>query len=104
MTPLTLIPIAPRSTAPCPAFVMREGRGCRLEMVSTPSHAATPEGDALRALRLSRNLSLRDAATLCALSIVDLSGLEHGRYTLSDEDWQALRALLESDRGDHAPN
>lgn len=43
-------------------------------------------------------LSLREAADLTGLSVVELSGLETGRFALDDEGWERLVALVDEAR------
>lgn len=59
-----------------------------------PVYPESPRGKALRDLRVSRGLSLREAARAAGLSDERLGGLERGRYTLADEQWGALLDLV----------
>lgn len=91
---MKLIPVTPTFTGPVPALVQRTDGTGGLEMVQSERFPASPDGAALRELRTDRQLSMGAAARLFGLSPVEWSGLENGKYTLSAEDWQALRAKL----------
>ena len=79
---MTLLPVASAGTR----FAMTS-RGTIIEPVYPPS----PRGEALRVWRVrTADMTLRDGAAALGLSAVDLSDLEAGRATLSEEDWNAL--------------
>lgn len=99
---MKLLPVDPLPPGPpVPAFVHRTSGRSGLEMVVPTRYPASPEGDALRELRLDLQLGIGVAARRCGLSPVEWSGLENGKYTLSVEDWTALRAKLSG--AVHAP-
>lgn len=58
-----------------------------------PQYPESPRGKALRDTRVTRGLGLREVADAVGLRVERLGGLERGRYTLSEEHWDAL--LLE---------
>jgi hypothetical protein len=92
--PFQLIDVEPVGERTSDALVCGGGR-CRVMTTRSPVYPASENAEALRRLRLSRNLSLRRAAALLAMSGADLSALEWGRKMLtSPEEWaRALKAL-----------
>jgi len=63
-----------------------------------PCYAPSPPGLVLRELRCALRLSLGEAARRLGLTVVELSGLERGSHTLSeDAAWRDLAVAL-SDR------
>jgi hypothetical protein len=55
----------------------------------------------LRNIRVDAGLTLRQAARRIGMSAENLSGLEHGRYTLKDGNWDGLEALLAQKETSH---
>lgn len=78
------------------AFVTR-ARGCTLEDVRTPVYPVSARAGALRVLRRTKGLGLRDAASLLGIRAVELSGLERGRLVPEDEgEWMnMLETIME---------
>lgn len=63
-----------------------------IEIDAYPPH---PRGTALRDLRVAAGVGLREASKRLGLSAVDLSGVEMGSKTFTDEAmWGAAEALL----------
>ena len=52
------------------------------------AYPPSPMGVALREARVAANLSLRDAAALLDLDLLELSALERGILNLTASDWQ----------------
>ena len=95
MAPFVLISVEQIGTRQGPAFVTRES-GCSLENVMIPVYPPSPRGERLFSRRIHRTEhTLREAARLFGLTAVELSGLEHGWYTLgSDAEWDRMEAAL----------
>ncbi len=86
---VTLLPVAPIGTRTTLAFVNRgEGRG-GLEEVTLDVYpeASVARGRAFREYRVRIGRSLREAAQLLGLHAVDVSSLERGAATLSEDEW-----------------
>lgn len=75
-----------------PAFATVVDGAC--EVVEVDTWTQTKEGDQLRRARMARRLSLRDAATLLGLSVLQLSHLERGVMTTSEEAWLWIHASI----------
>ena len=67
-----------------------------LQMVSRDIYPFSERGGLLREKRLVKELTLRKCAELLNIYPSTLSGLETGRFTLSDEDWQHVFTTLDS--------
>jgi hypothetical protein len=91
---LKLIPIAPSGTRPSPAFVELPSGG-EFSIHDFPEYPASERGEALRKCRISRGINIREAARLAGLRASELSGLEFGKFDLSDADWRELDRLLQ---------
>jgi len=94
---LALIPVASIGTEKALAHVNRGSRHHGWGMIDTPRWPDSPEGRALRVLRLVCDLGLREAAKVLGLSPSDLSALERGSATLSPEDWNRVFVALADD-------
>lgn len=57
-----------------------------------PTYPPSPMGERLRDERQRRDFGLRETARALGLRAEQVSGLEHGRYTV--DDWDALFAML----------
>lgn len=84
---LNLIPVQPVGSHESLAFVNPPPPDGGLQRVTVRDYPASPCGEALLHTRLGFDLGLRSAASVLGLSAVDLSALEHGRATLSADDW-----------------
>jgi len=62
--------------------------GCRWVNVRVPVFPPSPDGDALRDVR--RLIGLGEAARHVNLTPEQMSGLERGRYTLTNPEWNWL--------------
>ena len=85
--------VQPIGTQPAAGFVTRES-GCGVEEWIEPVYPPSPRGDAIRELRKSLELSLREAAYALAVTPSELSGLEFGRLAWSERDWDAAYTAL----------
>lgn len=83
---ITLIPVAPIGQHTTFAFVNPGG----MREVTMQDYPPSERGAGLLHLRLGCDLGLRECARAVGLSPVDISALEHGRATLSADDWCAL--------------
>lgn len=91
MTPPRIIPVTPLRWEKHFAFVNPGGA----QMVDTPIYPEHPRGETLRSLRMACDIYMRDAGRLVGITAEQLSGLEHGRYTLeNDTVWCELFAAL----------
>ena len=80
------------------AFV-RRASGCTFKDVTIPTYPPSPMGDKLREARHRASLSLGQAARLFGLKASEFSGLEWGRTTLDNDDWQAVFRALNAIKG-----
>lgn len=93
-TSITLIPVDPNGTS--------RGFGCKIEesgesssmIVESPTYPRTFMGELLRNLRVCQKMNLRDAGEALGLSVVQMSELERGRYTLGADDWCRAAAAI----------
>jgi hypothetical protein len=91
---LSLIPVEPIVFERSEAFV--DGPGYHaLQEILTPVYPCNGYGSLLRAARLDRRISIRAAAERLGISCAQLSGLEFGKFTLSQTEW---REVLETIR------
>lgn len=95
--PLALIPVAPTGSHESVAFVNPPPPTGGLQRVTVQDYPPSPCGEALLNTRLGFDLGLRAAADVLGLRAVDLSALEHGRATLSADDWCRAWAALAAD-------
>lgn len=65
-------------------------------MVKLKDYPEDPRGEALRVLRIEKNLGLREGARLFGITAPEMSGLEFGRYTLTDLGWSTAHNTLAS--------
>lgn len=72
--------------------------GCGVSEWDEPIYPDSPHGSQLRAARMEPYRNLRETGRLLGLTAEQISGLETGRYTLSDEDWTELFSLLSRPR------
>lgn len=87
-TPITLLTVDPIGTHRSAALLdYSDGTG-GLGIIVDPQYPRSENGERLRTTRLNNALNLRDAAKLLRISASELSGLEYGKYTLSDLDWK----------------
>lgn len=92
---MTLIPVEPIGHVSQRCFVESTGiGGSGLRILSMPDYPPSPRGKAFRAARLDRMLTLRDASNLMKMKAHELGGLESGRLTLSDAEWDELEERL----------
>lgn len=98
MTPFSLIPVQPSGSYPSRAFVdgvdASGRRFGRIADVTVPEYPASAQGKVLHALRIDQGITLRDMATRCGLGVVEYSGLECGRYQLSEDEWKRIGKLV----------
>jgi hypothetical protein len=96
MTPLTLIEVEPISTRSTPTFVEAARGKSGLKMTQVNSYPVSPMGILLSSLRHMRGIMIGEAAKLLNIRSSELSGLQEGRFTLSQEDWErALNAIAD---------
>lgn len=99
--PLQLITRQPVEQRTTMAFVDRRddsapyGLRGSFEEVTLPTFAPSPSGERLRKSRVMVDLSIGDAARTLGITAAELSGLEHGRYDLSAEDWDRVFDAIE---------
>jgi hypothetical protein len=73
--------------------------GCVYKVLRVPEYPAqsVARGHGLRALRVDRGLSLREACALLGLQPIEMSALERGEMTFGSEDeWRAAIAKVGS--------
>jgi hypothetical protein len=87
---IKLTPVAPVGSHRSNAFV-RATTGCTYREIEVLDYPPSPDGERLRALRQSLDLSLRDACQRLGLRPSELSSLEHGRATT---DWAEVERRL----------
>ena len=63
-------------------------------LVTYPVYPPSPRGFALRRQRIAAGLGLRVCATSLGISAYDLSKLQTGEATLSDDDWALLNEAM----------
>lgn len=95
--PLAIIPVAPVGSHESLAFVNPPPPSGGLQRVKVTDYPPSPRGEALLLTRLGFDLGLRAAAEVLGLRAVDLSALEHGRATLSADDWLRVWCELAAD-------
>lgn len=96
--PLVIIPVEPVGSHESLAFVNPPPPGtCGPTQVTVKDYPPSPCGEALFHTRLGFDLGLRAAAEVLGLRAVDLSALEHGRATLSADDWCRAWVALAAD-------
>lgn len=59
-------------------------------MVAQNEYAPSPNGQRLRAIRVDIGRSLRDVSKAWDLSVVQVSALELGSMTLTDDEWKRV--------------
>lgn len=70
--------------------------GGRMLSVPIPKWKSTEQGDSLRSYRRSLGIGLRKAASILEMTGTGLTGLEIGKYSLSDDIYsEVLRRLQE---------
>jgi hypothetical protein len=90
--PQPVPPIGKRKTA---AFVTRTDGCCGgLQEIEVNDYPEAPLGKVLRASRVAARLSLGDVGRLFSLNPEQVSGLETGRYSLTDTEWVELLAEI----------
>jgi Helix-turn-helix len=98
VTIFSLIPVQPIGTSPSRTFVdgvdAAGKRFGRVQEMRMPEYPPSPQGMILRAVRLDEGIILREAARRCGLSAVEYSGLENGKFQLSDEDWKRVTKFV----------
>ena len=85
--PLRLIPVPSNGTSAAFAHVNRGDRPHLWGPQSLPTYPDSPEGRALRVLRLRCDLGLREVAAALELTPSEVSALERGSATLAPADW-----------------
>lgn len=97
MGAMTLVKVEPIGTRQAEGFAMRQHGGCGYATWEQAVYPESPEGEALRRLRVERGLALRRAADILGVRAVDLSAVEMGRMRF--EDFSAATRRLSVYRG-----
>ncbi len=91
-----VLPLVPVKVAP---IGKRQAHGFRHHMDGKvdyqwedDEYPASPRGERLRTQRVAAGVGLRDAGRAFNMTPVELSGLERGTYTLTDEQWETVLA------------
>jgi hypothetical protein len=97
--PLTIIPVAPIGTYMSRAFVDgRDASGKRfggIREMAMNEYATSPQGAALRKVRIAMDVTIRVAAGRAGTACAEYCRLEQGELQLSAEDWKRLtKAVL----------
>lgn len=99
---LRLIEVRPIGVGRFAGFACRVSENdpsmCEGMMYLGLSYPESARGDALREARVEADLSMGQAARSVNISVVEWSSLEHGRLTLSDEQWTELLTYMEGAR------
>lgn len=82
-------PIGQSEPSPCHINTGPDSSKHRWEMRSHPIYDVTKGKPFMRA-RIRAGLTVRDASRMASLSLTEISGLEHGRYQCSDDDWRKI--------------
>lgn len=97
---LTMIPVAPIGADVVAGFVdYADGSGAFRNDLRVPRYPDSPNGAALRKLRIDKRLVMRDAAAIVGISGHDYCGIESGRLQLSESDWAQVRNAIASVKG-----
>lgn len=83
---IRLIPVAPTGTECVDAIVCPGG----VRAVERPVYPPSPIGRLIENLRIAHDVTMRELAKAAEIPPSALSDLEHGRATLSEQDWCAL--------------
>ena len=89
--------VPPVGTKRTMAFVEHQDESLSgLHEVELPVYPDSPMGRELRGARLRAGIGLRHCAELLGLSLVEMSGLERGSYTV--DDWDDVLARVQARR------
>lgn len=95
---MAMVPVPSSGTRKSHAFVDGERNGHRFgefREIEMPEYPPSPKGEELRKLRLQIPYSLRQAAAVLKVGVVQLSGLERGTITYTtNEEWDRVYAIL----------
>lgn len=95
---MNLIEVEPIGTRDSFCFVdgvdENGGRVGSSGMIPVPIYPPPANGLLLFTQRMECDVTVRNAAKLLGISCVKLCHLEHGRLTMSDEDWEALLKIV----------
>ena len=92
---MKLRPVEPRSHQRSATFVTR-ARGCTLEEILAPIYTVPEEARELFRFRKEKGIGLGVAAGKLGIRVVELSGLERGRYVPEDpSDWARMKETLD---------
>ncbi len=94
---VTLIDVAPIGSRMATVHLNTgpDSGGHRWEERPMAEYPKSQKGELLMALRIGMNLTLREAGGRVALTPAQWSQVEHGHYTVSDADWEALFSAIE---------
>jgi hypothetical protein len=95
MKKLELIPVMPIGKDRSHAFVDAPGLH-ELREVTEGVYPRSVMSETLRMNRLANSLTIRRAAPLMGLNVVEYSKLERGQFTLLEEDWREAFARIEN--------
>jgi DNA-binding XRE family transcriptional regulator len=99
--PFGFRPVEPIGTRTAYAHVNRGDKPHYWGPVEFPDFPPSPEGDALRELRMRLRVTLREAAQYLGLSAVDVSALERGAATAAwPEVFQAIADAVRNAHGE----
>lgn len=65
------------------------------ELFDVAVYPSDPRREQLASARKREGIGLRELSRVLHIQPVELSGLEHGGYTLSDDDWTQVLAAVE---------
>lgn len=96
-TPIEPRPVIPTGSQRVGGFVeYTDGPGAAFSQ-DEPTYPPSPRGTAFRAAREALGLSMGTTARRLGIRVTELSDIELGRMTLSAEDWERARAILETE-------
>lgn len=94
---MKLIPVAPVTVNKSIAHINRGDEPHTFEVVDSPVYP--PEhvrrGKAIRSLREQADISMGELADAAHLTVVEVSGIEHGKFTMSGFDFKKLEILID---------
>jgi hypothetical protein len=68
--------------------------GGKMVTVPIPQWENTSQGDAIRSKRRANGITLRKAASMIGITGTELTGLEIGKYTISEDDFDDIMRKL----------
>lgn len=92
--PLSLIKVNPIGRTKAYGFVEGEPNVRGLRQTSRPVYSPSMNGARLSSVRRRQQINIRDCARLLSIRSSELSKLEIGEMTLSEEEWEEVFALL----------